>query len=145
METVKSIYRELRARSRHYNARDAIAAARRHMIALQDYRAKLDAWRAEPDKRRFAPGGQANRPKYPQLYSSRPEPSFLDGLRNCGHVDELFPRAFDHRGYFADSWQERVYRGQVWQLPARDGQCQYVAGYVEPDSDYPVRRSFSAA
>lgn len=138
METVKSIYRQLRARSQHYTASDAIAAARRRIAGpLAEYAAKRAAWEAEPDKRRFAPGGAANRPKYPKLYSdSTREPSPVDGLRNCGFVDAIFPRRFDHKGWFADSWQDSVYRAQVWQLPARKGQVRYVAGYIEPESDY---------
>lgn len=140
METVKSIYRQLRARSRHYTASDAIAAARRRIAGpLAEYAAKRAAWEAEPDKRRYAPGGYANRPKYPELYlTGTREPSPVDGLRDCDFVDTIFPRRFDHKGWFADSWQDSVYRAQVWQLPARNGQVQYIAGYVEPESDYLV-------
>lgn len=128
----KSLYQQLRARSPHYTARDAIAAARRHIAGpLATYEAAMAAWRAQPDKRHYAAGGHANRPKFPQLYAARAEPCEVDGLRDCGFVDELFPRTVNHRGWFADDMQDEIYRGQVWQLPARNGQCQYVAGYVE--------------
>lgn len=57
----------------------------------------------------------------------------LDAFRDVGHVDELFPRYFDHRGWFADSSQDQVWRGHVWQLPSHDGECLYLVGYIRPD------------
>ena len=58
----------------------------------------------------------------------------LDAFRDVGHVDELFPRYFDHNGWFADSSQDQVWRGHVWQLPSRDGECLYLVGYIRPDA-----------
>lgn len=58
----------------------------------------------------------------------------LSGLRDCGAVDELFPRLFEHRGWFADDFQDETWRGRVWQLPARNGECLYLAGYTRPNA-----------
>ena len=58
----------------------------------------------------------------------------LSGLRDCGAVDELFPRLFDHKGWFADDFEDEIWRGRVWQLPARNGKCLYLAGYTRPNA-----------
>lgn len=58
----------------------------------------------------------------------------LSGLRDCGAVDELFPRLFDHKGWFADDFEDEIWRGRVWQLPARNGECLYLAGYTRPNA-----------
>ena len=69
----------------------------------------------------------------------------VNGWRDVGYADEVYSgRAIDHHGWFtsADGWTGDVYRGHVWQLPARDGVPQYVAGYTEAndskDSGYVV-------
>lgn len=115
METVKSIYRQLRARSRHYTASDAIAAARRHIAGpLAAYDAAKKAWEAEPDKRRYAAGGSANRPKYPMLYSRcAHDDAVPDGYQVFGFLKDDSARsgltdAPDY-GYYADSWQDATY------------------------------------
>lgn len=61
------------------------------------------------------------------------ESGVLDGLRSVGYSDE-FLSYIRHKGYFADSFQDEVYRGQVWQLPARNGEPRYICGYVEENS-----------
>lgn len=63
----------------------------------------------------------------------------LDSLRSLGFIDQIkdAPR-IDHRGWFADADCSEVYRGEIWQLPARDGTPQYLAGYSEADSGYSV-------
>lgn len=58
----------------------------------------------------------------------------LSGLRDCGAVDELFPRLFNHKGWFADNFEDEMLRGRVWQLPARNGECLYLAGYTRPNA-----------
>ena len=57
----------------------------------------------------------------------------MRAFRDVGHVDELFPRYFDHKGWFADAHRDDVWRGHVWQLPARDGDCLYLVGYIRRD------------
>lgn len=100
------IYREIRSRSRHYNATDAIRSARRHIAGpLAEYQAKLAAWQAEPDKRRYAPGGSANRPKYPVLYSPRP-------LIDMREVEK--PRHVE--SWYADGQYDAVFEPRVWRL-----------------------------
>src|SRR5690554_4252161 len=56
------------------------------------------------------------------------------GLRFVGFADELVQfGAIDHKGWYTDpDGFGEVYRGAVWQLPARNGQCLYVAGFVDP-------------
>lgn len=84
MNSVKSLYTQIRARG--ITASQAIERARHHLAGpIADYNAKLAAWQAEPDKRRYAPGGYANRPKYPQLYLRRSPGDYApDGYRVFG-------------------------------------------------------------
>ena len=148
--TIRPLYD--RARLSGMPAVRALAAARAYIAGpLADYHAKLAAWESEPDKRRYAPGGFANRPKMPTFYANAYSPTSgphytgdgrmvcnnrtLSGLRDCGTVDELFPRLFNHKGWFADHFQNEVWRGRVWQLPARNGECLYLAGYTRPNAD----------
>lgn len=57
-------------------------------------------------------------------------------LRFVGFADEI-PRFgnVDHNGWYCDNFQSEVYRGAVWQLPARNGKPQYLAGFCEPWND----------
>src|SRR5690606_9843007 len=58
------------------------------------------------------------------------------GLRFVGFADELAPRAIMHKGWYANlDGSGEVYRGAVWQLPARGGQCIYVAGFPDPNNE----------
>jgi len=54
-------------------------------------------------------------------------------FRLVGYADELI-RSIDHQGWYGDSFQDRTLRGIVFQLPARNGQTQYLYGYEESDS-----------
>lgn len=55
------------------------------------------------------------------------------GLRFVGFADELAPRSIQHKGWYTHPYDSgEVYRGAVWQLPARNGECLYVAGFVDP-------------
>jgi hypothetical protein len=127
--TIKSHYKMIRARNPYYTARDALATVRRHEnVTLADYRAKLAAWEAEPDKRRYAAGGYANRPKMPTLFSSR-QPLPVSDWRDAGSAEEIL--SLRHSGYYRDTFHSETYAGHVWQLPARNGEPQFVAGYVD--------------
>lgn len=56
------------------------------------------------------------------------------GLRFVGWQDELRTRTRDtHSGWFTqpDGWDGEVYRGCVYQLPARNGRARYVPAYRE--------------
>jgi len=57
------------------------------------------------------------------------------GLRSCGFADDIV--RLRHRGWFTedDGANDEVYRGIVYQLPARDGKEQYVYGYVDPNNE----------
>lgn len=59
------------------------------------------------------------------------------GLRFVGFADELAPHAIKHKGWYTDpdGFDGEVYRGAVWQLPARGGQCIYVAGFADPNNE----------
>ena len=111
----ETLYRKARAHGVPASA--ALAAARRYIAGpLTDYRAKLDAWNAEPDKRRYAPGGIANRPTMPEFYR---EPRGL-ALREAEK-----PRWLDHDGWFTDDMQDNTFRPRVWLLP----HGRFLAGY----------------
>ena len=64
----------------------------------------------------------------------------VEGWRDVGYADDVF--RLGHSGWFIDSDCFEKYRGHVWQMPARDGVPQYVAGYMEAndseDSGYAV-------
>src|SRR5690606_7160203 len=53
----------------------------------------------------------------------------VDGWRDMGDAGDIV--TMRHNGWYADEYGDTVYRGHVWQLPARDGRPNYVAGYVE--------------
>jgi len=58
------------------------------------------------------------------------------GLRFVGFADELAPRTIQHKGWYTHPYDDgEVYRGAVWQLPARNGECLYVAGFIDPYND----------
>ena len=60
--------------------------------------------------------------------------SALSGLRDAGTAESILN--LRHSGYFADDYQDELYVGRVWQLPTRNGEPLYLAGYVERDSGY---------
>ena len=62
--------------------------------------------------------------------------SVLDGLRNIGSTPDIL--GWRYGGWYADAFQDETYTGHVWQLPARNGDARYVAGYVEKESGYAV-------
>lgn len=55
-----------------------------------------------------------------------------DVLRFVGYSDQL--SRINHNGWFADSYQDEIYRGAVWQLPARKGKEIYVFGYMDENN-----------
>lgn len=61
--------------------------------------------------------------------------SVLDGLRDIGDAHDIVT-SMRHTGWYADDSQDELYVGHVWQLPARDGEECYIAGYSERDSGY---------
>lgn len=112
---IETLYRKARAHG--LTASAALAAARRYIAGpLADYRAKLAAWEAEPDKRRYAPGGIANRPKFPEFYRAPPELALREAEK---------PRYIDHEGWYADDLMENTFRPRVWRLP----HGRFLAGY----------------
>lgn len=116
---IESLYRKARAAHPTMKADHALSAAR-HYIAgpLSEYRAKLAAWESEPDKRRYAPGGSANRPTFPEFCRIPPEPALRE-------VEK--PRWLDHDGWYTDAEQGNVLRPHVWRLT----HGRMVAGYED--------------
>lgn len=55
------------------------------------------------------------------------------GLRKVGDASEII--RLDHTGWYTDNWQDETVHGEVYQLPARDGQCQYVPAVNDPNND----------
>lgn len=114
---IETLYRKARAAHPTMKAEHALAAVRRYIAGpLADYRAKLAAWEAEPDKRRYAPGGIANRPKFPEFYRAPPELALREAEK---------PRYIDHEGWYADDLAENTFRPRVWRLP----RGRFLAGY----------------
>lgn len=103
------------ARERGNNATNATAIARRYVIStLADYRAKLATWESEPDKRRYAPGGITNRPKFPELYAPRdPEDYAPNGYRVFGFATDEHASAGlsaePNFGFYAEEWGGTTY------------------------------------
>lgn len=119
---VKIFYRQARARGNV--ARAALDIARRHVAGpVAKYMEALEAWEAEPDKRRYAPGGSANRPKYPRLYDFALNTLPFE-LRECEP-----PRHFEG-GYYTDEFYHNVMQPKVWRLPGEHG---FLAGYVNSE------------
>lgn len=62
------------------------------------------------------------------------------GLRLVGYVEADTPRGniwskSDRGGWYFDEFQDATMQGVVYQLPGRNGECRFVAGYQESDSD----------
>ena len=57
------------------------------------------------------------------------------GLRLVGWADEIL--SLRHKGWYTEDngWNGEVYRGVVYQLPARKGKPCFVYGYGDPDND----------
>lgn len=64
--------------------------------------------------------------------------STLEGFRDVGDVSDVLGSRRFYGGYYADVYGMEVYTGHVWQLPARDGKPQYIAGYIEQEGGYAV-------
>lgn len=114
---IETLYRKARAAHPTMTAERALAAARRYISGpLADYHAKLAAWEAEPDKRRYAPGGIANRPRFPEFYRAPPELALREAEK---------PRYIEHDGWFTDDQMDNTLRPRVWRLT----HGRMVAGY----------------
>lgn len=81
--------------------------------------------------------GIAHARRHRQNFVAAPT-ELVDGWRDVGHADDVlreytYPRD-RHTGWYADPDGIGLCRGHVWQLPARDGSPQYMAGYVETEN-----------
>lgn len=53
--------------------------------------------------------------------------------RFTDYADKII--SLQHTGWFADTYCDDIYRGVVVQLPARNGEYNYLAGYISSDTD----------
>ena len=53
-----------------------------------------------------------------------------DGLRHVGQSDYII--RIDHKGWYVDNFQDETVHGEVYQLPARNGQLQFVPAVNDP-------------
>lgn len=114
--TLKDYYKRLRANGA--TATRAITLARDN-LAINRPLYDIPCKRAIEYNRQSASGG-------------RWIENVTSGLRFKGYSDEVATR-LRHKGWFTDNdGMGEVLRGAVWQLPARDGQAQYVYGYADP-------------
>ncbi len=60
--------------------------------------------------------------------------SMLDGFRDVGAAHDIV--WLRYTGWHKDADGSETISGHVWQLPARNGETIYLAGYVEEDSGY---------
>lgn len=122
--SVKLYYAQ--ARKAGYKATAAIDAARRFIAGrLAEFHVKLAAWEAEPDKRRYAPGGIANRPKMPIMVLDRGN-NLPFRLRELDVASWL-----RHDGWYTDDQQDNMFSPRVWRLP----HGRFLAGYVATNWD----------
>ncbi len=56
-------------------------------------------------------------------------------LRFVGFADTIDGSGIDNQGWYCDNFQDEVFRAAIWQLPGRDGEAYYLAGYIEPWND----------
>lgn len=126
-------------RFHRYGKRSGIRFAVPATRALELARADVAA-----DKRRYPSslGNPWNRPfaAYGERHLRWIEDVDRAGLRFVGFADEIV--GLTHRGWFADDYQDEVYRGAVYQLPARHGACVYAYGYDDPNNDRAALLSF---
>lgn len=88
-----------------------------------------------PLNHRYAWMGDAHGPRFSDDGRRAYMPaSVLDGFRDVGASHDIV--RLRHTGWFKDADACETITGHVWQLPARGGECVYLAGYVEPDSGY---------
>lgn len=120
------------------------------LAAMRRYR---DAWNADPQHRSKLPDGLAGalqaRSHGVGLWQScahglagsfAADPArrtvsapwgLVDGWRDVGDAQDIV--RIGHTGWYSDAFQDALYVGHVWQLPARGGSPVYVAGYVEKE------------
>lgn len=60
------------------------------------------------------------------------ESTTATGLRYVGDAHDI--AKLRHNGWYTDHFQSETYEGAVWQLPARNGAEQFVAGYLDPNN-----------
>lgn len=140
--SIKDDYRRVRA-VQSGTAMQALERVRyHHNVTLPAYREALAKWDSEPDKRRYAPGGSANRPKCPALpyrddpYTTRSEDGryiymhtrALDHLREPGSDD--MPRDYG-TAWYCDAHESETITGKVAALP----RGRFLAYVVWSDSD----------
>lgn len=127
--TLKDYYRRIRPARKTCKAVDAIRYAREYQASGKapyyiDGRPSIFYNRANGDGCRWV--------EYPE-----------NGLRVKGYADEVAQR-IQHKGWFINDFQSEVYRGQVFQIPARNGLPRFLAGYEDAHGNNAALIDFSS-
>lgn len=121
MNIIHMYYRSYRKRKQRATAQNALERAREFAGKWKVYEARLREWEAEPDKRRYAPGGVANRPKAPDFPQLAQTP--FDHMRMCAN-----PQGEQH--WYCDAFQDNVLVPVVARLPGG----KFLAGWKMQDT-----------
>lgn len=115
--------RELRARVERHNAKHG-GDKPGHTIDWRTGRGWIGRINGDAHGPRFHDDGRA---------ASLPL-SVMDGSRDVGKAHDIV--RLGHTGWFTDAYMSETMCGHVWQLPARNGEAVYLAGYADKNAGY---------
>jgi len=83
----------------------------------------------------FMPGEKqdGSKPSYLSADRYRWVENASKGLRHVGSADDIVK--LGHTGWYIDNFQDETVRGEVYQLPAKDGECRFVPAVNDPNND----------
>jgi hypothetical protein len=61
--------------------------------------------------------------------------NFTEAFRGWQFADEAHPRLVEHKGWWADSFQDSTYRAAIFRLTGHDGRERFLSGYIGSDDD----------
>jgi hypothetical protein len=64
-------------------------------------------------------------------------------FRRMEYADVVAPRCVKHQGWYCDAYQDAIYRGAIFQLPGKDGNSRWLAGYIDSNNDSAAVIDFS--
>lgn len=133
-EQLKNIYKARRTDKRR--APEAIRMARENVAANKSVYSPMWHWARSSGLSRCEEANTKltlkSRARFDGKCAWLEKPESI-GLRFVDYSDKILKR-LRHTGWFTDDSQDEKYRGAVWQLPARRGHAQYIAGFeAEPD------------
>ena len=118
MKTLKDYYQRIRA--------NGATASRAYKLAQSNFATKRNI-REIPTKRNIEYNPQSET-------GNRWVENAGEGLRFTDYCDQI-NNYIRHKGYYCDEFGDSILRGVVYQLPARKGKTQYIAGYSDPDNE----------